>query len=174
MRTINLIVAVDEEYGFGKDGKIPWHYPEDFKFFKNTTKGHVCIMGRKTFDDLLTYANGKKVLPDRQCIVVTSTPISYEYDNVHIATSINDALDISNNIQGDVFFIGGESIFSSGLQLADCVYMTQIPGTYGCDRHFPYKKLLNNFQLYEKKVGDGGLIFNTYIHNIFGNKNPHN
>lgn len=189
MKTINLIAAVDEEFGFGKDGKIPWHFPEDFKFFKEKTKGHVCIMGRKTFDDLLTYAKGKPVLSGRQCIVVTSTKLElglrpnamsisemkeWTYNNVHEVATVSDALNISRNMPGDVFFIGGERIFESGLNMADCVYLTTIPGKYGCDRFFPYEKLRNNFQIYNKREGGDGLVFNTYVHNIFGSKNPHN
>ncbi len=189
MRTINLIAAVDEEFGFGKDGKIPWHYPEDLKFFKEKTKGHVCIMGRKTFDDLLTYAKGKHVLPGRQCIVVTSTHLElgerpnamsiremeeWKYNNVHEVKTVSDALNISRNMPGDVFFIGGERIFASGLNMADCVYLTMIPGKHGCDRFFPHEKLRNSYQIYNKREGGDGLVFHTYVHNIFGSKNPHN
>ena len=50
---VEIIVAVDEDGGFGKDGKIPWHYSEDLKHFKEVTTGHVCIMGRKTYEDML-------------------------------------------------------------------------------------------------------------------------
>ncbi len=189
MRTINLIAAVDEDFGFGKDGKIPWHYPEDFKFFKEKTKDNICIMGRKTFDDLLGYAKGKTVLPGRQCIVVTSQPLPHELStdgvrgitleckesgNVHRAATISDALNISRNMPGDVFFIGGERIFESGLNMADCVYLTKIPGKYDCDRFFPYEKLSKNYQIYNKREGGDGLVFLTYIHNVFGSKNPHN
>ena len=172
MTTINVIAAIDEEFGFGKDGKIPWHYPEDFKFFKDMTKGHICIMGRKTFDDLLTYAKGKAVLPGRQCIVLTSTALElgerpnymsvtemaeWKYNNIHEVATISDALNISRGMPGDIFFIGGESIFKSGLNVADCVYLTVVPGTYNCDRFFPQDKLRNNFQLYNTREGGDGL-----------------
>lgn len=189
MRTINVIAAADEEFGFGKDGKIPWHYPEDFKFFKETTKDSVCIMGRKTFDDLLTYAKGKAVLPGRQCIVLSSTELdlgprpnamsipamnSWVYNNIHRATSVGNALDMSMKWNMDVYFIGGESVFESGMKLADCVYLTRIPGTHNCDRFFPFKELKEKFHLYNTRNGDNGLVFQTYIHNVFGTNNPHN
>ncbi len=53
MTPMSIIVALDERGGFGKDGKIPWHFPEDFKHFQEVTKGHVCVMGRKTYEDML-------------------------------------------------------------------------------------------------------------------------
>lgn len=189
MRTINIIAAVDEEFGFGKDGKIPWHYPEDFAFFKKQTEGSVCIMGRKTFDDLLTYTKGKPVLPGRQCVVLSGTELelgprpnamsitameSWVYNNVHRVDSIGNALDISLKLGGDVYFIGGEAVFDAGLNMADCVYLTRIPGNHECDRFFPHNKLKQNYHLYNTREGDNGVVFQTYIHNVFGTPNPHN
>lgn len=186
-KTINVIAAVDESFGFGKEGKIPWHHPEDFKFFQKMTKGHTVIMGRNTFDDLLTYKKGDVLLPGRECIVVTSSPLPHEVNDgprgitlecnphipLHRASSISDALNKANNLQGDVFFIGGEAIFSSGLNMADCVYLTIVPGRHDCDRFFPMDKLRNNFHLYNSRKSDT-LSFNTYIHNIWGVGNPLN
>jgi dihydrofolate reductase len=189
-KTINIIAAVDEQFGFGKDGKIPWHYPEDFKFFQKMTKGHIVIMGRKTYEDLLTYKKGDTLLPNRHCIVVTSNPDIPTHDadgirgvtleagkpepTLHWAKTISDALNISRLLPGDVFFIGGESIFKSGLNMADCVYLTFVPGNHGCDRFFPMDKLKENFQIYNMRDGQDGLRFKTYVHNIWGEINPTN
>lgn len=187
--TINIIAAVDENFGFGKDGKIPWHHPEDFKYFKDVTKGHTVIMGRATFDDLQVYANGKAVLPGRECIVVSSTDLElgtwpnmmdisavreWKYNNVHRVSTISDALNIAHKNRGDIFFIGGERIFEAGLNVADCVYLTMIPGNYDCDRFFPHEKLKEKFQIYNKREGSNGLVFCTYLSNIYGTKNPLN
>lgn len=192
MKTINVIAAVDEKFGFGKDGKIPWHHPEDFKFFKRMTEGHTVIMGRNTYIDLLTYSKVKDgtVLPGRECIVVTSDLLPHELAGsdghrgitleckpqlpIYRASTISDALNISRTTRGDVFFIGGERIFDAGLNMADCVYLTVVPGDHDCDRFFPQEKLRNNFQIYNKREGDNGLEFRTYIHNIWGPLNPPN
>lgn len=180
---INIIAAVDEEFGFGKDGKIPWHYPEDFKYFREKTKGSTCIMGRKTFEDLLTYAKGKEVLPGRECIVVTSTQLDlgpvpaqsdeWKYKNIHRVDSISKALELSRNAS-DVFFIGGERIFESALKVVDCVYLTRIPGKFNCDRFFPRERLREKFVLYSTREGSDGLLYQTYLNNIYGNTNPLN
>lgn len=63
MTPMAIVVAVDHDGGFGADGKIPWHYPEDLKYFQKTTSGGICVMGRKTYEDMFKmYVNreGKK------------------------------------------------------------------------------------------------------------------
>ena len=57
---LSIIVAVDESGGFGKGGKIPWNIPEDMKHFQEVTKGGVCIMGRKTYEDMLAMTTIRK------------------------------------------------------------------------------------------------------------------
>jgi dihydrofolate reductase len=64
MNNVNIIVAVDDAGGFGKDGKIPWHFPEDFKRFKEITKDSVCVMGRNTYEDMLEMVKSRKKDPN--------------------------------------------------------------------------------------------------------------
>ena len=52
MRPMSIIIAVDSDGGFGKDGKIPWNFPEDLKHFQKITKDGICIMGRNTYEDM--------------------------------------------------------------------------------------------------------------------------
>lgn len=66
---ISAIVSVDEKMGIGANGKLLASYPEDMKFFKAMTTGHVVVMGRKTWDSLPI-----KPLPNRTNIVITSKP----------------------------------------------------------------------------------------------------
>ncbi len=186
-KTLNIIAAVDEQFGFGKDGKIPWHYPEDFKFFSKITKGNTVIMGRKTYDDLLTYSkkDDGSILPGRDCIVVTSSLLPHELtpdgsprgitlecksDEIPLyrASTISEALSKAKDLRGEVFFIGGESIFDSGLNMADRVYLTLIPGIKGCDRFFPMEKLNEKYNLHEVREGGDGLKFATYVNSTWG------
>lgn len=172
-----------------KTGRFLGIIPKTLNFFKEKTKDSICIMGRKTFDDLLNYAKGKSVLPGRQCIVVTSSKLElgqrpnamsigemngWKYNNIHEVNTISDALNLSRNMHGDVFFIGGERIFASGLNMADYVYLTIVPGKYGCDRFFPHEKLQNNYQIYNKREGGNGIVFLTYINNMFKTTQPNN
>lgn len=163
---ISIIVATDNKFGFGKDGKIPWHYPEDFKFFKETTKEKTLIMGRKTFDDLLTYSKNGKPLPDRKLVVVTSKPLPL-LSNVYKANNTTEALEVAHTFCKDIFFIGGEQIFKAGLQVADSVYLTYINKDFECDRFFDKDLLESNFDLIQSKKSEVNkeLTFRIYYKN---------
>ncbi|QDJ96372.1 dihydrofolate reductase [Xanthomonas phage Xoo-sp13] len=170
-KSINIIAAVDSDFGFGKDGAIPWHYPEDFKYFQKMTEGNTVIMGKATYQDLTGYFKGQKLLPKRECIVVTSDNDLYiPYENVRPSRSVNEAIDLAKEIlQGDIFLIGGERIFTEGLSLADCVYLTMIPGSHECDRFFPYKKLNTTHEIHKstEAVNTPEMRFNVYVNRVW-------
>lgn len=166
MRKVNLIVAVDEAGGFGKDGRIPWHFPEDLKHFQKITTGSTCIMGRKTYDDIkwMKAKAGAKpskiLLPTRDCYVVSSTlpPLH----DVTITKSIREATDACD-VNKPIFVIGGERMFTQALSFTERVYMTIVEGDYDCDRKFPIN-VLNKWFTIEAghKSEDGKLSFMTY------------
>lgn len=143
MANLSLIVAVDREFGFGKDGKIPWHCPEDLKYFKLVTNDSVVIMGRNTYEDLTSYFKGKTtLLPGRTCIVVTSRPLDNPYHNVSTTSSLETAIDMAKEMTtGNVFLIGGESIYKEGIKYVNTLYITIMPDIYHCDRFFPKEEL---------------------------------
>ena len=127
---IALIVAVDQDCGIGKDGNIPWHFTEDMKHFAKVTKNSTCIMGRNTYEDLAEIFRGSDgLLPNRECIVVTSKPETIE--KATGVKSINDAVEVAT--RENIFFIGGRSIYAECLPLIDEAYITFIPGTFECD-----------------------------------------
>lgn len=124
---VSLIAAIDDKRGIGKQNKLPWHLHEDLVRFKEITKGHTVIMGRNTFESI------GKPLPDRKNIVITSDP-QFRAEGVEIVNSVEDAFE---KAKGDVFVIGGASIFSQTIGLADKLYITQVEGDFGCDTFFP-------------------------------------
>lgn len=163
MSKVCCIAAVDEQFGFGKDRKIPWHFPEDLKHFKNLTEGASLVMGRNTYEDMLSYVKGGKFMPSRHCAVITSSDEPSPWENVTFAKSLPMALKSLIHYEGDVFFIGGERVFESALDISDKVYLTVVPGDYNCDRFFPKKKLLNNYELTNSKISsESELIFREY------------
>lgn len=138
-----VISAVDTDWGIGKDGVIPWHYSEDFQWFKAVTRGHTCFMGRNTYNELATIMRGKKeLLPYRRSIVFTKTPI--DDSRITVCQDIDAFRDFASE---ENFFIGGTSIFEYGLKHADRAYITRIPGKYGCNVMFPKDELMSNFSL---------------------------
>jgi dihydrofolate reductase len=124
----------------GKDNKLPWHLPEDVKFFKDKTKGHVIIMGRKTFESL------GKPLPDRFHIVITRNQ-GYDFHDpmVEVVSSIQHALELSHMLLAkfpqrfgdEVFIIGGAEIYKQSMDLIHRLYLTVIEQDYEGDAFFP-------------------------------------
>lgn len=137
---INTIVAMDESRGIGKDGKIPWHYSEDLKYFKNVTLGNILIMGRVTWESI-----GCKPLKGRKAIVVSSKPevVKLQPDDTTTIVmhcpeaALNQASSVACSIGREVFIVGGESIYRSLLKYSTKVFVTTIKGNWECDTFFP-------------------------------------
>lgn len=144
---IASIVAIDKKCGMGRNGKIPWHYPEDLKFFKTNTMDSVCIMGKNTFLDMLPYFQNKPFMPGRICLVVSSTLIESEYTNtgIKVFSSVINALAWAKLQFPDknIFFIGGRSIYEEAMPLIDCCIVNIVNGVFDCDVFFPYTTLLD-------------------------------
>lgn len=157
--TFSIIVAVDEEGGFGKGGKIPWHFPEDFKHFQDTTKGSICIMGRRTYNEILEHAEKRwkkskakkkklELLPGRESIVLSRNP-ELEVKGATLQPNLQAAIDsLKEDDKRPIFIIGGEKLFTEALPRTDTVYLTVVKGLpYKCDRFFPVHYLKSNFKI---------------------------
>lgn len=128
---IKIIVAVAPNKIIGKDGKIPWHLPEDLKFFKKVTTNHAVVMGRKTHESI------GKPLPNRRNIVITRQT-DYKREDVDIVHSLESALSLcrARNEQ-EVFIIGGEQVYKEALLVADELYITDVDLPVVGDTYFP-------------------------------------
>ncbi len=123
-----LIAAHDPNLVIGKDGELPWRYPEDLKFFKKITLGHTLLMGRVVFEEL-----NEKPLPGREAAVLTRTK---SYSHVPTFESIEEALDFLSDKE-KVFVIGGGEIYSQMIEMADQLIITEIHKEYPGDTFFP-------------------------------------
>ncbi len=128
------VVAVSKNGVIGKDGKLPWHFSADLKFFKNLTTGHTVIMGRKTFDSI------GKALPNRENFVLSkkgsgSPLLSGQSPTVHYFGSVETAL---QNVKTEkTFIIGGATVYNETLGLIDGIYLTRIEQDYEGDAFYP-------------------------------------
>jgi dihydrofolate reductase len=125
---IGMIAAVAPDGLIGCAGKIPWHYPGDLKFFKETTEGSTVIMGRKTWDSLPPKF---RPLPNRRNIVLTKTsPESVQLEGLkktdHFPSLIT-ALGSVEDSKSDAWIIGGGEIYRLGLYRADQIVLTLVP-----------------------------------------------
>lgn len=144
-----MIVATDLHGAFSKDGQIPWKYAEDFKWFKEHTTNHICVMGRTTYDDIdkrLGDKAAESVLPNRQCFVVTSKPL--ERQNATPIARLAD-LDVLLGVDTDktVFFCGGERIYREAIAYCDEILMTVVNKEVDGDRFVPRDYIMKYFEV---------------------------
>ncbi len=136
MTIVSLIVAAAENNVIGKDNKMPWHIPEDFKHFKEITIGKPCIMGRKTYESILDQLG--KPLPGRLSFVISRR--NYQHDGCTSFISLNDAItEAKNHYDGEIMIIGGAQIYKQSLDddLIDRIYLTQVHQSPEGDAFFP-------------------------------------
>ncbi|MHC9532682.1 dihydrofolate reductase [Dellaglioa sp. L3N] len=124
---INFIWAEDNEHHIGYQGKLPWYLPNDLKFFKATTLNKVIVMGRNTFESF------PGLLPNRINVVVSSQTDLIETDNLKIVHSIAELKTLLGNYTGDIFIIGGATLFSEMYSSVDCLYQTKIDAIFEGD-----------------------------------------
>lgn len=147
---ISIIAAVGMGRVLGKDNRLLWHIPEDLKRFKTLTLGHPCIMGRKTFESIVSMLG--KPLPDRTNIVLVKPDEDASAivgANVVIAHSIPEALQKAHSLDKEVFVIGGAQIYTQALRYADRLYLTLIEDKKEGDAFFPEYE-----HLFTKKVSE--------------------
>ena len=152
---IAMIAAMASNRVIGLDNAMPWHLPEDLRYFKATTLGKPIIMGRKTFDSL------GRALPGRTNIVV-SRQSGLQLPGAEVFDSIEAALDFAEQqaaIDGvdEVMVIGGETLYRQCLEDADRLYLTRIESAPDGDAWFPELAAAQWLLVSERAVaaGDG-------------------
>ena len=128
MPRLIAIVAMSANRVIGREGKLPWHYPEDLKFFKRTTLGHPILMGRATFDSI------GRPLPGRQNIVLSRTMAPRE--GVTVIREISELTQVCGEAE-TIFVIGGARVFEELLPQCDGLYLTYITKDYEGDVLLP-------------------------------------
>lgn len=123
------IAAMGENRAIGINGKIPWHLPEDFRFFKATTLGHVLLMGRKTWDSI------GRPLPGRQTLVISRSLT--ELPGANVFPSIEAVLQGFDPQGRTVFVAGGQEIYTQALPYCSQLLITRVRGQFEGDTFFP-------------------------------------
>ncbi len=132
IKDMKLIVAVDKAWAIGKNNRMMWSIPADMKFFRETTEGNIVIMGRKTLE---SFPQGQP-LKKRVNIVVTRND-GYKVKGAVLVHSVEEALAESRKYEGEVYVIGGESIYRALLPYCDTALVTKIDHTFDADTYFP-------------------------------------
>lgn len=131
---ISLIAALSKNRVIGKNNDLPWHLPDDMKYFMQTTKGHHVIMGRKNYESL---PEKFRPLPNRVNIVVTHQR-NFQAPQCQVVHSLEDALNHARkNGEQEVFIIGGAAIYQAAMPETQRMYLTEIEATLEGDTYFP-------------------------------------
>ncbi len=124
--SLKVIVAIARGGVIGCRGRMPWHLPEDLRYFKEVTMGGVVVMGRKTFESI------GRPLPGRINVVVTRQA-DFAPPGVEVAHSLEEAVER----HPDAFIIGGAEIYRQAMPMAGELYITEIDADYEGDTRFP-------------------------------------
>lgn len=133
---VGLIVAMDKERGIGKNNDLMWHLPADMKFFKETSTGHIVVMGRKNYDSI---PDRFRPLPNRENVVLTRNK-DFTAEGCLVFHSLEACLEhYKNETERIVYIIGGGEIYHQALELRclDEMYITHVDKEYGADTFFP-------------------------------------
>lgn len=142
----------------GLNGKLLWHLPEDLKRFKTLTLGHPVIMGRKTFESVVSYIG--KPLPGRTNIVVTRNA-NFTYPGITVMSSLDEALAYAHTLDTEEVHIGGGAdIYAQALPFVDRLYLTLIEDEPEADTFFPpYESEFTNILSREIHETENGLVY---------------
>ena len=156
---ITIIVAASENDVIGNNNKLIWHLSKDLIRFKNLTKGHHVIMGRKTFESM------PKALPNRTNVVITRNK-NYTAENITVVDSLENALKVCKD-DPQPFIIGGGEIYRIGLTYAKRIELTRVYHNFEGDTTFPQIdknlwKEVKNIRMFDIENHNYNFSFITY------------
>ena len=150
------IVAVAQNLAIGKDGKLPWHYPADLKFFKETTTGNAVVMGMNTYRSI------GRPLPNRLNIVLSRSAQIDRAENLIFLRSEKEALDLAKYLNCDLFVIGGSKTYAEFAERIDAWLVTRVPESVENADVFMPDNFLHGFQSVDSNELGDGLAVETY------------
>jgi dihydrofolate reductase len=140
-----LVLAVAKNGAIGNKGALPWHVPEDLKYFRAVTLGHAVIMGRKTWSEV------GKPLPKRRNLVVTRDA-TLRLEGAEVVTSLEEAIALARTTDAEPRVIGGAEIYRLALPLATRILLTEIQLEPEADTFFHLDR--SGFRETERRVGE--------------------
>ena len=160
---MNIIVAVDKNWAIGFQNKLLNSIPEDMKSFRETTTGHVVVMGRKTLE---SFPKGRP-LKNRTNVVITRQK-DYEVPGAVVVHSVQEALEYLKAFKSeDIYVIGGASIYEQMLPYCDVAHVTVMNYAYQADTWFPNLDKMEDFVVAadseEKTYFDLEYCFKMYV-----------
>ncbi len=128
---LELVAALAANGVIGRGGQLPWHLPDDFRYFKALTMGHPIIMGRRTFESI------GKALPGRQSVVVSTTLDGPPAVGVELARSLDEAMKLVAEHPQPAFVIGGRMLYAEAIDRVGVMHLTELDEPFEGDTFFP-------------------------------------
>lgn len=151
------IVAIAQNFAIGKNGKLPWHYSADLKFFKQTTLGNALVMGSRTWRSI------GKPLPGRLNVVLSRSEIPEAHSGAVFLRQSDEVLTLSAYLNCDIFIIGGAKTFETFAEAIEKWIVTTVPTDVAdADTFMPDDFLKGFVEADSAEIGDG-LHVHTYI-----------
>ena len=150
------IVAIARNFAIGKGGKLPWHYPVDLKFFKETTSGNAVVMGFHTWESI------GKPLPKRLNIVLSRSNTLESQPNVLLLRGKAEVLALADYLKCDMFVIGGAETYRNFADAIEKWIVTEIPDAVKDADTFMAQDFLSGFNLAETKELESDLRVTIY------------
>lgn len=150
------IVAVAKNLAIGRDGKLPWHYAADLKFFKHTTIESAVVMGFHTWQSI------GKPLPKRLNVVLSSNAGVENQPGLLLLRSKAEVLALAGYLNCDLFIIGGANTYENFADAIQKWIVTEIPLAVEDADTFMPRDFLDGFEIEETKVLEGELTAKTY------------
>ncbi len=152
------VVAIGKNRELGLDGKLLWHIPDDLRRFKELTLGHPIIMGRKTFESILGYTQGKPLLGRTNIVVTRDT--EWKYEGVIVTSSLEEAIAKAKELDTEEIHIGGGAqIYEQALPYIDKLYLTLIDDEKEADSFFPAYEGVFTKKVFEESREWNGLKY---------------
>ncbi len=150
------IVAISRNYSIGKDGKLPWHYPADLKFFKETTTGNAIVMGSNTWRSI------GRPLPGRLNIVLSRSGSVDPQPGVVLVRSKDEVLKLVEYLKCDLFIIGGAKTYENFADVIEKWIVTEVPEVVEDADVFMPKGFTEGFEIESETRLEDGLRVMTF------------
>lgn len=164
---MDIIVAVDKNWGIGLKGELQVRNSEDLKRFKEMTTNNIIVLGAKTLE---TFPNGKP-LPNRINIILNDKDEAKEFDGNYIVNSLEQSIDKIKELKKEfpskqVYIVGGESVYRQFLDYCENAIISKWDFEQEADAYFPNLDELENWNIYSEqsiKNGEGNFIVSIYV-----------
>ncbi len=158
--TVSIIAAIGKNRELGKNNKLLWSLSKDMKRFRDKTRNHPVIMGRKTFESI------GRVLPHRTNIIISRNS-DLKVPRAYVFLSMQDSIEFAKTKESkEIFIIGGAQIYQQAISIVDKLYLTIIDKEYlEADAYFPEYKEFKK-EVFKQNISENNLkyIFLDLIH----------